>query len=136
MNELDARCVRRRHSKLPVWPALGSIVIAGTILACRTTTGPDPSHGLTLTLDAVPLLVKAADTLEVATIWATVLEQGQPVEDSTLVSFVASNGEIDAEALTRDGLAKATFRPGAEPGVAAVVAQVRAVRDTVLLTVY
>lgn len=111
-------------------------LITTTALACRSSSKPDPADQLTLTLDAVPLLVKAADTLDVATIWATVLEHGDPVRDSTLVSFVASNGKIESQAWTRDGLARAIFRPGAQPGVASVVAQVRAVRDTVLLTVY
>ena len=127
----------RRNTPSPVislpahgsWPRL-------TILACRSSSEPDPADVLTLSLDAVPLLVKAADTLDVATIWATVLEHGEPVRDSTLVSFVASNGRIESHGWTRDGLAQAIFRPGAQPGVASVVAQVRAVRDTVLLTVY
>lgn len=123
---------RRSVTRLVI---LGALLVT-TVLACRSSSKPDPSDGLTLSLDAVPLLVKAADSLDVATIWATVLEYGEPVRDSTLVSFVASNGKVESRAWTRDGLAQATFRPGATPGVASVVAQVRAVRDTVLLTVY
>lgn len=128
----------RRNTPPPAWLRLFVLaaLITTTILACRSSSQPDPADGLTVTLDAVPLLVKAADTLDVATIWATVLEHGDPVRDSTLVSFVASNGKIESEAWTRDGLAQAIFRPGTQPGVASVVAQVRAVRDTVLLTVY
>lgn len=106
------------------------------MLSCRSTSEPNPDNGLTLQLDAVPLLLKAADTLEVATIWATVLQDGQPVADSTVVSMAASNGRIEAEALTRDGLARATYYPGALTGIGSVIAQVKAVRDTVLITLY
>jgi hypothetical protein len=116
--------------------AVLAALLITTVLACRSSSKPDPADQLTLSLDAVPLLVKAADTLDVATIWATVLEHGEPVRDSTLVSFVASNGKIESQGWTRDGLARAIFYPGKQPGVASVVAQVRAVRDTVLLTVY
>ena len=123
------------HGSWPRLTILASLLIT-TFLASRSSSEPDPADDLPLALDAVPLLVKAADTLDVATIWATVLEHGEPVRDSTLVSFVASNGRIESHGWTRDGLAQAIFRPGAQPGVASVVAQVRAVRDTVLLTVY
>jgi hypothetical protein len=132
----DSPAARREGRRAALRRSLWCGLLLGTVLACRSSTEPEPHGGLTLTLDAVPLLVKAADTVEVATIWATVLEKGHPVADSTLVSFAASNGRIDAEAMTRDGLAKATFHPGSEPGVAAVIAQVRAVRDTVHLTLY
>jgi hypothetical protein len=106
-------------------------------ISCRSTAGPEPepSGGITLSLDAVPLLLKA-DSSAVSTIWATVLERGQPVQDSTRVSFVTTVGTISAEAMTRDGLATATFNPNGEIGLAAIIAQVRAVRDTVMVTVY
>ena len=64
------------------------------------------------------------------------LDDGHPVPDSTRVSFAATNGLIDAEAYTMDGLARAEFIPGASIGVAALIAQVRAMRDTVLITLY
>lgn len=105
------------------------------LLSCRSSTDPDSQPALSLDLDAVPTLLKS-DSTETATIWATVLEHGNPAADSTLVSFVATLGTVDPEAYTRDGLARVIFTPGAEAGVAVVVAQVRAVRDTVLLTIY
>src|SRR5690606_3135696 len=66
---------RRSVTRLVI---LGALLVT-TVLACRSSSKPDPSDGLTLSLDAVPLLVKAADSLDVATIWATVLEYGEPV---------------------------------------------------------
>jgi hypothetical protein len=77
-----------------------------------------------------------ADSTSVSTIWATVLESGRPVADSTLVVFGAALGEITPEAQTEDGLARAVFTPGTVAGTAIIVAQVRAVRDTVLVTIY
>jgi len=121
------------------WPAglaLLALLLACVIgLSCRSTAGPQQSDGVTLQLDAVPLLLKA-DSAAVSTIWATVLQSGHPVQDSTMVVFAASQGQVTPEAYTRDGLAMATFTPPSEPGVAEVVAQVKAVRDTVLVTVY
>jgi hypothetical protein len=81
------------------------------------------------------LLLKA-DSSAVSTIWATVLENGMPVQDSTRVNFVTTVGTMPAEAMTRDGLATATFNPNGEAGLAAIIAQVRGVRDTVMVTVY
>ncbi len=120
-----------------------AVVLAGLVLplaltllgSCRTEAPEDPNGGLTLSLDAVPLLLKA-DSSSVSTIWCTVLEQGRPAADSTIVSFVATFGAITEEAATRDGLARATFDPEGETGAAAIIAQVRALRDTVLVTVY
>jgi hypothetical protein len=106
------------------------------LLSCRTSTEPGANDALTIHLDAVPLLLKAADTLDVATVWATVLESGRPAPDSTRVSFAATNGKIGAEAYTRDGLARVEFLPGASVGIAAIIAQVQAIRDTVLITLY
>jgi hypothetical protein len=65
-----------------------------------------------------------------------VLQSGHPVSDSTIVYFVASLGQVTTEAVTKDGLARATFTPGSTPGVAAIIAQVKAVRDTVMITIY
>lgn len=112
------------------------VFLAIALLSCKTSTAPPGGDGLSIHLDAVPLLLKAADPLDAATVWATVLDSGRPVSDSTRVSFAATNGEIEAEAFTRDGLARVEFLPGAATGVAAVIAQVRAVRDTVLITLY
>jgi hypothetical protein len=103
--------------------------------SCRSTAAPDANGGLTVSLDAVPLLLKA-DSSSVSTIWATVLEKGHPVPDSTLVSFVTTLGTVPAQAITRDGLATVSFDPHGETGLAAIIAQVRAVRDTVMVTVY
>lgn len=126
------RCQLRLRSEGLILALLSTVLL----LSCRSTSEPDPNTGLTVQLDAVPLLLKAADTLEVSTIWATVLQDGQPVPDSTVVSLAASNGRIDAEARTRDGLARANFYPGVQVGVGSVIAQVKAVRDTVLITLY
>ena len=112
-----------------------AVALALVLLSCRTSTGPGANGGLTLQLDSVPLLVKA-DSTSTATIWATVLENGKPVPDSTTVYFAASLGGVEAEARTKDGLARAVFTAGGEIGVAAIVAQSLAVRDTVLLTLY
>jgi len=102
---------------------------------CRTSTPTDPSGQISLELDAVPLLLKA-DSTGSSTIWATVLMSGRPAPDSTVVNFAASLGSVTPEAYTRDGLARATFSAGTIAGIAAIVAQVRAVRDTVMVTVY
>lgn len=112
-----------------------ALLLAGIGLSCRSTSAPEGNQGVSLVVDAVPLLLKA-DSVSVSTIWATVLEDGAPVPDSTLVSFATSLGSVEPEAYTRDGLAKARFSAGDETGVAAVVAQARAVRDTVLITLF
>jgi hypothetical protein len=104
-------------------------------LACRTGSPTEVTSDITLTLDAVPVLLKA-DSASVSSIWATVLQSGRPVRDSTVVYFASSLGHVTPEALTKDGLARATYTPDPSPGVAAVVGQVMAVRDTVMITVY
>ena len=119
---------------------LAFLLLLATILvpvSCRSTADPqpEPSDGLTVSLDAVPLLLKA-DSSSVSTIWATVLEKGLPVKDSTRVNFVTTVGTLPAEAMTRDGLATVTFNPNGAAGLAAIIAQVRGVRDTVMVTVY
>ncbi len=111
------------------------LAIAVLILSCRSSTEPDPAAALSVDLDAVPTLLKS-DSLSTSVIWATVLEHGRPARDSTRVSFVATLGMIDPEAYTHDGLARAVFQSGTETGAAVVIAQVRAVRDTVMLTIY
>ncbi len=117
----------------------GLILIAILLLpagiSCRKSVAPEPHDELVVQLDAVPLLLKA-DSTGTSTIWATVLQGGAPVPDSTMVYFAAGVGEVPPEAYTRDGLARVTYTPGRERGVAAIVAQVRAVRDTVLVTLY
>ncbi len=118
---------------LCVWFLILSI--ATVLLSCRSSTGPDPAAALSVGLDAVPTLLKS-DSLSTSVIWATVLEHGRPARDSTRVNFVATLGTIDPEAYTYDGLARAVFHPGSETGAAVVIAQVRAVRDTVILTIY
>lgn len=112
-----------------------AFLFAIAFTACRTGTDPEDDKRLSLRLDSVPLLV-LADSVSAATIWATVLEGTNPVADSTVVQFATSLGRIDTEAFTRDGLARATFVAGRETGVAAIVAQSRGVRDTVLVTLY
>ncbi len=112
------------------------VAVTLCVLACKTSTEPvDITAGLQIQLDAVPLLLKA-DTLEASVIWATIVEDGQPVQDSTLVFFAATNGTIPTTAYTVDGLAQAEFIPGTDTGIAAIIAQVKTVRDTVLLTLF
>ncbi|MBD3333969.1 MAG: hypothetical protein GF355_00460 [Candidatus Eisenbacteria bacterium] len=113
--------------------ALGLLLL---LAACKTgeeTTGP--VNGVELQLDVVPLLLKA-DTLSSSTVWATLLVKGEPAPDSTAVYFLASPGSIEPVAYTQDGLAVATYTAAAEPGVAMVVAQAMALRDTVRITLY
>jgi len=133
---VEKRRVARGRALALLLPA-GALFLAWFLgsVSCRTQAPTAPEGAVALTLDAVPILLKA-DSTSVSSVWATVLENGQPVSDSTVVYFVASLGTIDSEALTKDGLARATYTPGSEPGVAAVIAQVKAVRDTVMITVY
>jgi hypothetical protein len=138
--EVTTRTDRSRGPRVTRGAMAGLLVLLflAFILApvsCRSTAAPDPTNGLTVSLDAVPLLLKA-DSSATSTIWATVLDKGHPVKDSTLVSFVTTKGTISGQAVTRDGLATAIFNPHGETGLAAIIAQVRAVRDTVLITVY
>jgi hypothetical protein len=105
------------------------------VLSCRSTSAPESEGTISLRLDAVPLLLKA-DSSSVAMIWATVLDGGRPARDSTMVVFASSLGEVTSEAFTKDGLAQASFTPGTTAGIAAIVAQVMAVRDTVVVTVF
>jgi hypothetical protein len=116
--------------------ALALVIAAVFVLpSCRSTSAPEAGGAITLKVDAVPLLLKA-DSTSVATIWATVLQDERPAPDSTVVCFAASLGQITSEAYTRDGLARASFTAGSAPGVAAIVAQAKGVRDTVVVTVY
>ncbi len=132
----------RLSERFVVWRnywGLALLFLASVLLyptGCKTSSEPSTSEAIAIQLDAVPLLLEAADTLDTATIWATVLEHGEPISDSTVVSFAASNGKIDAEAMTMDGLARVVFVPGRNVGVAAIVAQVKTVRDTVLVTLF
>jgi len=138
---------RKYHRPRPLTPQIGSnpqllwiiwILVAVIVLAnlaCKSGTDPNDKNEVRVTIDAVPLLL-IADSTSTATIWATVTQGGQPVPDSTMVFFATSLGRIEVEAGTRDGLARATFTSGRETGVAAVIAQVKAVRDTVLVTLY
>jgi hypothetical protein len=132
-----------RISSPPRWRLLGFALTAMLAVtahtSCRRTieTPPAPANQVVLQLDAMPLLLRA-DTSAVQTsqIWATVLQGGEPVADSTVVSFASSLGTITSEALTKDGLARVTFSAPGTTGVAAVIGQVKAVRDTVEITIY
>lgn len=115
--------------------SLVTLVAGALSLCCKSSSDPVDKGLVTVQLDAVPGLVKA-DSAATSTVWATVTLGGAPVPDSTRVYFAVSMGSISAEAATQDGLARATFTAGKEVGVAAVIAQVKAVRDTVLITLY
>lgn len=126
---------RGRWQEVGGWTLLLLLCLVPS-LSCRTSAGPDDARdGIFISLDAVPMLLKA-DSTSASTIWATVLIANKPAPDSTMVYFVSTLGAVTSEASTRDGLARAVFTPGDVPGAAAVVAQVMAVRDTVVLTVY
>ncbi len=116
-----------------IWSIVVLVVLFN--LSCRSGTAPKGQAELNLTIDAVPVLV-LADSSSTSTIWATVTIDGEPVADSTVVFFASSLGGVESEAPTKDGLARAVFHAGRETGVAAVIAQVKAVRDTVLVTLY
>lgn len=115
---------------------LGLLILPSLFIpSCRSTAAPERPDAISLKLDAMPMLLKA-DSASTSTVWATVLESGHPVADSTLVAFAASQGEITSSSPTRDGLAQAVFAPRGQTGVVSIVAQVMAVRDTVQITVY
>ena len=106
------------------------------LLGCRASRTTEPEEAaLTLTVDVVPLILPA-DTSETATVWVTVLEGEAPAVDSTRVDLVATLGTVPATVYTRDGLATGSFRAGLAPGVAAIIAQCRGVRDTMMVTLY
>jgi len=116
------------------------VLLAGLlalVLSCRAhpSSTQTAAGDVSLRLDAVPLLLKA-DSTATAVIWATVLDSGHPIADSTVVAFVASQGTITAQGYTKDGLAQASFTAKGADGVVSIVGQVKAVRDTVQLTVY
>lgn len=117
---------------------LAAVLLAALLgpLACRGTQPADEEPaGVSLALDVVPLVLRA-DTTQTATVWATLLEDGSPVVDSTRVSLVTTLGQVSEEAFTVDGLAVATYRAAAEAGQASIVAQARGVRDTMRVTLY
>lgn len=124
-----------RPSRRLLGMALWAAICLPIALSCRTSSEPENETGLTIRIDAVPLLLKA-DSADVSTVWATVLDDGVPVPDSTIVYFASTLGGIEPEAYTRDGLARVEYGKQTETGVAAIVAQVRAVRDTVLITLF
>ncbi len=134
------REVRRQGDRawrpLTLRRGLFALCIAGMGLGCQGTEPTiEPASGIALSIDVVPLILPA-DTTQTATVWVTVLEDGQPVSDSTRVSLVATLGRVTAESYTRDGLAVATYRACDETGRAAIVAQAKGVRDTVAVTLY
>ncbi|MCK4414545.1 MAG: hypothetical protein KAY32_13475 [Candidatus Eisenbacteria sp.] len=106
------------------------------VLGCRAsqTTQPDDPQ-LSIEVDVVPLILPA-DTSQTATVWVTVLDGKTPASDSTRVELVATLGTVPATVYTRDGLATASFQSGREAGTAAIIAQCRGVRDTMMITLY
>ena len=88
------------------------IVLLGSMASsCRRSVDSTPAGSrVELRMDAMPLLVRA-DTMGTQTsqIWATVLEDGAPIADSTVVYFATSLGSITSDAYTKDGLARAIF---------------------------
>ncbi len=117
--------------------AFGLLIgVVAAILGCRASRPEDDTDtALSLKVDVVPLLLRA-DTSQTATVWVTVLERGSPAHDSTRVNLVATLGTVTSEVYTRDGLAVTAYRAGSEAGSAAIIAQVRGVRDTMRVTLY
>ena len=52
---------------------LAALFLIALLPSCRTSAPSDPSDGLTVSLDAVPLLLKA-DSTGTSTLWCTVLD--------------------------------------------------------------
>lgn len=128
---------RPRFARLSFWGVLfGLLTVAVILPSCKTGNDPvSPQTGIQLQLDVMPLLLKA-DTLSSSTVWATLKVNGEPAPDSTAVYFLASPGKIDPVAYTRDGLAVVSYRSVNEPGIAIIVGQALAIRDTVRVTLY
>ncbi len=117
------------------------LLFAALVLAaigCKATKPDDPrvdTRGVRLTVDVVPLIIPA-DSVSTATVWVTVLEDGNPVADSTKVSMVATSGTVDSCSYTTDGLAVATYRAAKESGITSIIAQAMGIRDTMNITLY
>lgn len=128
--------MRRLELKPLCWALLAALAIMW-IPGCRATKPDDsiPPGQVSVEIDVVPILVPA-DSSERATVWVTVLQGGEPIADSTTVNLVTTLGVLPAEALTRGGLAVASYQPASEAGVASIVAQARGVRDTMQVTLY
>lgn len=113
-------------------------VLVLAVLGCRATKpddSPVDTTGVKITVDVVPLIIPA-DSSSTATVWITVLEDGDPVTDSTKVSMVATSGSIDSCTYTTDGLAVATYRAPKQSGIASIIAQSLGARDTMNITLY
>ncbi len=116
---------------------LVALLMASLLAGCKATrpdNGTSPGH-LTITGDVVPIILKA-DTSSTATVWVTVMEDGGPVADSTIVNLVATLGTVPSQVYTLDGLAVASYTAVQEQGVATIVAQSLGARDTMTVTLY
>ncbi len=116
-----------------LWAAL-TLVLMG----CKASKPADPGggpNGIHLNVDVVPLIIPA-DSSSTATVWVTVLEDGQPVADSTKVSLVATTGKVDPTIYTTDGLAVATYQSAQVTGITSIIAQALGARDTMNITLY
>ncbi|MBM3317503.1 MAG: hypothetical protein FJY75_06580, partial [Candidatus Eisenbacteria bacterium] len=97
----DRGARRSRRAVRPGWPLL-LVLLLGALVpgGCRgTLPGEETPTGVSLTLDIVPLILRA-DTTQTAAVWVTILDGGAPIADSTRVSLVATLGRVSAEAYT------------------------------------
>ena len=108
------------------------VILISCALSVRPPTSPEEKKGLDIELSAYPQQVDA-DTSKHSLIWATVKREGKPAPDSLRVFFVTTLGKIDSVSTTVDGLAMATLRSNGTPGGAVVAAQIKTIRDSVLV---
>jgi len=128
---------RRTARGVLSWLALAGALALGVVQmhGCRGTAPETEEAAVRVQVDVVPLILPA-DTTETASVWITVLAEGEPVADSTRIDLLATLGSISAEAYTRDGLAVTSYRAAAVTGNVAIIAQARGVRDTMNITLY
>lgn len=115
--------------------AFWSVLLWGlSFVGCALSIAPTSSESrqVTIELTAYPGRISASDTTATAEIWATILKGKKPIEDSTLVVFASTAGEITPTSITRDGLAIAVLHSTGDgrPQRVEVVAQSLSVRDT------
>jgi hypothetical protein len=126
----------RFRGRACVWTA-GLILTLLVLIGCRSSQPEDEvtERNVLVSVDVVPMILEA-DTSKTATVWVTVMENSEPAPDSTIVNLVTTLGQIESQVCTVDGLAVTDYRAAAQAGVATIIAQVRGVRDTMIVTLY
>ena len=122
--------------KLALAGALALPLLLSLHPGCRASRPEDRAvPTISLAVEGIPLLIPA-DTTQTATVWITVLREGDPAPDSTRIDLAASAGTLPAVVYTRDGLATAVYEAAGKAGNVSIVAQCQAVRDTTLITLF